>query len=387
MTLQASGDGGEDMDAQRKIELLGEAAQYDVCIACGTHASRRLDDLGRWIYPAVLPDGRRINQLKVLQTNACRNNCYYCAQRAGRDGRRAAFAPDELAALFDALRRRGLVAGLFLSSAVADDPQLSMDRMLATVEILRRRYGFTGYIHLKLLPGVSMAHVEQAIRWADRVSLNLEAPSPEYLGRIAPDKRFDDILRPMRWAHDLIRASDRALVTAGQTTQFVVGAAGESDRDILAVVSRLYREVDLRRAYFSAFQPIEGTPLEHEPPASPLREHRLYQSDFLMRKYGFRFEELVFDAHGQLPLTDDPKKIWADAHPEAFPVEVGRATRELLLRVPGIGPRSADRIVHGRRQRSFASLQDLARVGVNTVRAAPYILLGGRRPPYQLALW
>jgi len=379
--------GGVIMDTHDKIEVLGEAAQYDVCIACGTHANRRLDDLGRWIYPAVLPDGRRVNQLKVLQNNACRNNCHYCAQRAGRDGRRAEFTPDELAALFDELRRRRLVAGLFLSSAVADNAERSMDRMLATVEILRHRYGFTGYIHLKIMPGVSMAHVEQAVRWADRVSVNLEAPSPEHLARIAPDKRFDELFRPMKWAHELIRASGRSLVPAGQTTQFVVGAAGESDRDILDAVNRLYRAVNLRRAYFSAFQPIEGTPLENVPPASPLREHRLYQSDFLMRQYGFRFEDLVFDEDGQLSLTADPKKAWADVHPEMFPVEVSRASREQLLRVPGIGPQSANRIVNGRRQCSFRNLQDLARVGVNTQRAAPFILLSNKRPPYQLSLW
>ncbi len=153
------------------------------------------------------------------------------------------------------------------------------------------------------------------------------------------------------------------------------------------MVNRLYREIDLRRAYFSAFQPIEGTPLEDVAATSPLREHRLYQSDFLMRQYGFRFDDLVFDENGQLPLAADPKKMWADGHPELFPVEVGKATREQLLRVPGIGLRSADRIINGRRQRSFCSLQDLTRVGVVAGRAAPYILLGGKRPDYQLPLW
>ena len=156
------------MDIQRKIEILGESAQHDVCIACGTHANRRVDDIGRWIYPAVLPDGRRINQLKVLQTNACRNDCYYCAQRVGRDSQRTAFTPDELAAAFDKLYRKGLVRGLFLSSAIAGSAESSMDRMLATVELLRRRYRFPGYIHLKILPGVTMAHVEQAVRLALR---------------------------------------------------------------------------------------------------------------------------------------------------------------------------------------------------------------------------
>ncbi len=185
------------MDMLQKIELLGASAQYDVCIACGTHANRRTDDLGRWIYPAALPDGRRIAQLKVLQTNVCQNNCFYCAQRAGRDSQRTQFTPDELAKAFADLHRRGLVAGLFLSSGVSGDAGRSMDRMLATVELLRKRYRFQGYVHLKMLPGISMAHVEQAVRLADRVSVNLEAPAQEYLSRIAPEKRYEDLTNPM----------------------------------------------------------------------------------------------------------------------------------------------------------------------------------------------
>jgi putative DNA modification/repair radical SAM protein len=375
------------MDTLRKIEVLGESAQHDVCIACGTHASRRVDDIGRWIYPAVLPDGRRISQLKVLQTNACRNNCYYCAQRAGRDGQRTAFSPDELASVFDRLYRRGLVRGLFLSSAIAGHAETSMDRMLGTVELLRQRYRFNGYIHLKILPGVSMAHVEQAVRLASRVSVNLEAPSSDYLQRIAPDKQLEELVRPMTWAHQLIRASGRTLVPAGQTTQFVVGAAGESDWDILSKARYLYRDLDLRRVYFSAFQPVEGTPLEGLPSTLPLREHRLYQSDFLMRQYGFRFEDLVFDDKGHLPLGEDPKQMWANRHPEMFPLEIGRASHDQLLRVPGIGPKSADRILHGRRQCSFRTLRDLEQIGVVVNRAAPYVLLEGKRPAYQLSLW
>ena len=375
------------MDVRQKIELLGESAQHDICVACGTHANRRVDDIGRWIYPAVLPDGRRVNQLKVLQTNVCRNNCYYCAQRAGRDGRRTAFTPDELAATFDELHRRGLVRGLFLSSGISGDAGSSMDRTLATVELLRRRYQFRGYVHLKILPGVSMAHVEQAVRLATRVSINLEAPSPEHLKRIAPDKQYEELIKPMKWACDLIRAGGRSLVPSGQTTQLVVGAAGESDREILAAAHRLYRDVDLRRVYFSAFQPIEGTPLEEQSSTKPLREHRLYQSDFLMRQYGFRFGDLIFDEQGHLPLEADPKQVWANSHPEMFPLEVGRASRAELLRVPGIGPKSVMRIVNGRRQHSFRTLRDLKRVGVVAERAAPYVLLEGKRPAYQLPLW
>lgn len=375
------------MDVRQKIQLLGESAQYDICVACGANEHRQVDDLGRWIYPAVLPDGQRVSLLKVLQTNACHNNCYYCAQRASRDNRRTAFSPDELATTFDQMHRRGLVKGLFLSSALAGTAAASMDRCLATVELLRGRYQFQGYIHLKLLPGVSMAHVEQAVRLATRVSVNLEAPSPAHLERIAPDKAFSDLVKPMIWAHDLTVASGRALVPGGQTTQFVVGAAGESDREILGVTSDLYRQVNLRRAYFSAFQPVPGTPLEGLPATRPLREHRLYQSDFLMRQYGFGYHELVFDGEGNLPFEADPKRIWAQHHPERFPIEINRACWEELIRVPGIGPRSARRIVNARRRGTLRTLQDLQRMGVASERSAPYVLLGGRRPAYQLSLW
>jgi len=219
------------------------------------------------------------------------------------------------------------------------------------------------------------------------VSVNLEAPSAEYLGRIAPEKRFAELTGPMRWARDLIRAGGRHLATAGQTTQFVVGAAGEPDRELLSLGRTLYRDLDLRRVYFSAFQPVAGTPLENRPAERPLREHRLYQGDFLMRQYGFRFEDLIFDERGYLPLGADPKQVWAEHHPEVFPLEIARASQWELVRVPGIGPKSAARIVNGRRVTSFRSLRDLRRVGVIADRAAPYVLLNGVRPGFQLPLW
>lgn len=325
--------------------------------------------------------------LKILQTNVCHNNCYYCAQRSGRDVRRTAFTPDELAAVFDLMVRRGLAKGLFLSTGIAGSAAKSMDSILATAELLRRRYEFRGYIHLKLIPGVSMAHVEQAVRLATRVSMNLEAPSQSCLECIAPDKSFEALLRPMHWVHQLIRGNDRPVLVGGQTTQFVVGAARESDQDILSLASRLYRDIDLRRAYFSAFQPIEDTPLENLAPTKPIREQRLYQSDFLLREYGFGLQDIAFDESGNLPLEADPKQIWADRHPECFPVEINRASREELLRVPGIGPRSATRIVKLRRRGTLRDLRDLGKMGVIVGRAASYLLLAGRRPTHQLPLW
>ena len=376
------------MDTRQKIEVLGRSAQYDLCgEACGTKANRVRDDLDRWIYPAVLPDGKTVNLLKVLLTNACENDCYYCANRASRNFRRINFAPEELACAFDQMHRKGLVQGLFLSSGVCNAAR-TMDRMIATVELVRRRYAFPGYVHLKILPGATFAHVERAVQLANRVSVNLEAPSPERLARIAPPKDFTaHLLQPLHWARRLIEEGKGKHASVSQTTQFVVGAADESDRELLSTTARLYREVNLARVYFSAFQPIADTPLEDHPPTPPLREHRLYQSDFLFRRYGFALEDLIFDDAGNLPNEADPKLIWAQAHPECFPVEVNRASREELLRVPGIGPTSASRILQWRRKGKLCQLSDLRQIGAIAKRAAPFILLSGKQPPFQLTLW
>lgn len=376
------------MDTLEKVEILGRSAQYDLCgEACGTDAARKKDDLGRWIYPAVLPDGRRVAMLKILLSNACQKDCYYCANRASRDFRRVSFTPEELAKAFDQMHRQGLVKGLFLSSGVCGDPSRAMDQMIATVELVRRKYAFPGYIHLKILPGASFAHVERAVQLATRVSVNLEAPNAERLARIAPSKDFAaSLLQPMYWVRDLVEAGGGRLVSAGQTTQFVVGAADESDREILTTTARLYKEIGLARAYFSAFQPVADTPLEDHAPTPALREHRLYQSDWLLRQYGFTFEDLVFDEEGNLPAEADPKMMWAQVHPEYFPIEVNRASREELLRVPGLGPRSVARILRLRRQRTFRTLTDLKQIGAVVSRAAPFILLDGKRPPYQMRL-
>jgi putative DNA modification/repair radical SAM protein len=375
------------MDVRQKIAALGESAQYDLCNACGA-ATRERDDLGRWIYPAALPDGQRVRVLKVLMTNVCEKNCHYCAVRASRDVPRSSFDPEELAAAFDRMHRADLVDGLFLSSGVCAGAGRTMDRMLACVELIRTRYQFPGYVHLKLLPGASEGHVERAVQLAHRVSVNLEAPSAERLAAIAPHKDFfQELAGPMRVAKRLIEASGGRLAPAGQTTQFVVGAAGEADREILDTTARLYAELDLKRAYFSAFQPVPGTPLDSLPPTPAWREHRLYQADWLLRFYGFGFEDLIFDAEGYLPRTADPKLIYARNHPELFPVEVNRASRQELLRVPGLGPRSVSRILQWRRSGRLQELGDLARAGAVAERAAPYILLDGRVPPHQLPLW
>lgn len=376
------------MDIHDKVAALGQAARYDLCgQACGTQATRVRDELGRWIYPAALPDGRTVKLLKVLQSNACTNDCHYCANRSGRDVRRLSFSPDELARAFDQMHRQRLVQGLFLSSAICGRPGPAMDRMLATVELVRRKYQFQGYVHLKVLPGVSQGHLEQAARLASRLSVNLEAPSSQRLARIAPGKSIGELVTPLRQVHRLQLESGGRMVPGGQTTQFVVGAADESDRELLHAVARLYQEIDLRRAYFSAFQPVPNTPLDGHAPTPLWREHRLYQSDFLLRRYDFSFEDLIFDQNDNLSSTSDPKSTWAAAHPEAFPVEVNRASRSQLLRVPGIGPRSAGRIIHWRRLSKLRTLTDLRKAGVVIRWAAPFVLLDGHHAPYQLELW
>ena len=380
------------MDAVEKARILGGAAQYDICSSplCKgdkTGGSRVQGPFGRWIYPAVVPDGRIVRLFKVLMTNACANDCLYCANTCSRVFRRHKFGADELARVFMELNRRRMAEGLFLSSAIAKDGASGMDEMIKAVEILRLRHRFSGYMHLKILPGARFDQVERAIELADRVSINLEAPNADRLGKISSGKEFDELVLRMKWVGDVLARGEKVL-PAGHTTQFVVGASEESDREVLHTTAKLYDRLGLRRAYFSAFQPVEGTALEDRSPTPFVREHRLYQADWLLRKYGFEFEELVFDEGGNLGLDKDPKEIWARRHPERFPVEVNRAAYEELLRVPGIGARSARRIVRQRGKERFHTVQEVRGTGVVLKRAEPYILIDGKAAgSLQLSLW
>jgi predicted DNA-binding helix-hairpin-helix protein len=352
---------------------------FDATGGCG--AGR--DD--QFVHQAIMPGGKRIALLKTLQTSACERDCYYCPFRAGRDFRRATFTPDEMARIFDEMSRRGQVEGIFLSSGVAGGGIRTQDRLIATAEILRRKYNFRGYIHLKVMPGAQAEQIRRAMQLADRVSVNLEAPNTQRLARLAPHKVFlEELVRPLRIIESIRREQGGG---PGSTTQFVVGGADESDREILQASSQLIREVRLSRVYFSAFHPISDTPLENHPPTLPLREHRLYQSDFLLRQYGFRFDDLVFDSSGNLPIDTDPKVAWARQHLAQAPIELNRAGRSELLRVPGIGPKTVDVILRERRNGRLRELTDLRKLGVLATRAAPFILLDGRRPVYQLPLW
>jgi predicted DNA-binding helix-hairpin-helix protein len=375
------------VDLLGKLQSLGQDARFDVCTPGGSRGWRE-DDPRRWITPTHLPDGRIVPHFKVLLSNACERDCGYCANRCGRDFQRVSFRPEELAETFHQMWRAKLVTGLFLSSAVHGNSSLTMERMISAVEILRGKYDYRDYVHLKLMPGVDRATVERAMQLADRVSVNLEAPNPERLARLAGKKNFyGELLTPLRWVSEIRESTGRDLLPLGHTTQFVVGASDESDKEILTTVSGLYRDLSLTRVYYSAFDPVGDTPLENRPATPPIREHRLYQTDFLLRHYGFTLEDLVFDQLGNLPTQTDPKTLSALHQPERFPVEINAASREELLRVPGIGPRSAGRILELRRKGTFRSLADLKKVGASAQRAAPFILLGGKRPPIQLSLF
>lgn len=378
------------MDALEKLELLGPptcfepAEEVNAVGACS--APKGADDLSGCIHHAVMPGGKRIALLKTLLTSACERDCAYCAFRQGRDFRRATFSPDELARLFMQLHQKGIAEGLFLSSGVAGGGPRTEDRLIAAAELLRRRYGFQGYIHLKIMPGAERDQIAAAMRLADRVSVNLEAPNTERLKFLAPHKAFaEELLQRLRWIEEIRREMPGRRPSS--TTQFVVGAAGESDLELLTTTEFLHRQAGLARAYFMAFTPVPDTPLENHPPTPPLREHRLYQSSFLLRDYGFTVEELPFDANGNLPLERDPKLAWAFRELAHAPVELNTADRRTLLRVPGIGPRGAARLLEERRRGRLRDLADLRKLGIAAERAAPFILLEGRRPVYQLPLW
>ncbi|HOL39923.1 MAG TPA: putative DNA modification/repair radical SAM protein [Dictyoglomaceae bacterium] len=364
-----------------KLEILAESAKFDLCgsFLCSPEAVKRTPTLKGWIYPTTLPNGKTVRLLKILLSNDCIHNCYYCANRANRSFPRISFSADELVRLFLELKRKNLVDGLFLSSAVTKSPKNTMEEMLKVAEILRERHNFKGYIHLKILPESSEDYIETAIKYADRVSINLEAPGEEYLKKIAPEKNFSLLFKKMEVLKKLLQKGIRP--KAGITTQFVVGASQEKDTEILSLTSKLYKEYQLGRAYFSAFQPIAKTPLEDLPPTSTWREVRLYQADFLIRRYAFSIEEFVFE-NGNLPLNEDPKMVWAENHPDFFPIEINKAPYLELLRIPGIGPQSAKKILKVREENSIKDIKDLKKLGINSERCKDFILINGKSPSF-----
>jgi predicted DNA-binding helix-hairpin-helix protein len=382
------------------MELLTEAAlpdreqgmpRYRRSVPVG---GRPITSMG--IAQARLPGGGSINLMRVMQTNACSLSCGYCPTYCGGKVPRATVSPEEVATTFMDVNRKGLAQGLFLTSGVPGRATRATDRMLATLDVLRRREGFAGYIHVKLLPGAETAQVEAAQRLATRISVNLEGPTDAHVRTLAKEKNLSgDLLPKLELAGRLYREAREEGgpgPRGSTTTQFVVGAVGEKDREVLQLVARLERQRLLHHAHFSAFQPVVGTPFEGFAPTPAARESRLYQAEHLLREYGFGVEELPFESGGNLPLEHDPKTAWALAHPERFPLEVTRAPLELLLRIPGIGPKAARTIVQTRRHTAIRDLRDLRRIGLDTVRAGYYLTLRGRRlatapAPHQLRLF
>jgi predicted DNA-binding helix-hairpin-helix protein len=352
-------------------------------------AGRQLDEIP--ITEAQMPNGRRIKLLKTLLSSACERDCYYCPFRAGRDMRRATYKPDEMAKTFLALHQSGYVEGMFLSSGVVGGGVRTQDLLLDTAEILRNKLSFKGYLHLKIMPGAERDQVVRAMHLASRISVNLEAPNTARLQKLAPAKAFtEELLQPLNWAEEVRRNQTPHKTWNGRwpssVTQFVVGAVGESDVELLATSEQLYRKAGLTRAYYSRFTPVADTPFDHLPAESERRQHRLYQASFLLRDYGFHMEEMPFDGGGNLDQGRDPKLAWAQMHLAHNPVEVNRADKNHLLRIPGIGPKGALAILQGRRSNKICSLADLRKLGVMANRAAPFVLLNGRRATYQLGL-
>lgn len=357
---------------------------------CPELPAKHLDEI--FIGTAQTPNGRQIKLLKTLLTSACERNCFYCPFRSGRDFRRATFQPDEMAQTFMAVNRADAAEGIFLSSGIIRGGLSTQDKLIDTADILRNKFNFRGYIHLKIMPGAEKDQVLRAMQLANRVSINLEAPNTARLEKLAPRKQFlEELIQPLRWVEEIRRTRSANGGWNGRwpssVTQFVVGAVGETDLELLKTTQYVYRELWLQRAYFSAFNPIPDTPLENLPATPQVRQNRLYEASFLLRDYGFDMEELPFDQGGNLPQSIDPKLAWAQHHLVEKPIELNQAARKELLRVPGIGIKGANTILIARRQNKLQALEDLRRLGINPTRAAPFILLNGHRPTFQAAFW
>ena len=381
------------MDLMDKLRILTDSAKYDAaCTSSGSDRGGQAGMLGSavgfGICHSFAADGRCISLLKVLMTNSCVYDCQYCVNRCSNDVPRAAFTPEELAELTIGFYRRNYIEGLFLSSGVLRSPDYTTEQMIRALRILREEYRFNGYIHAKAIPGTSPELVRQLGLLADRLSVNIELPSQDGLQLLAPDKTKNAILRPMGQIRDGVAQSKAELAKyrhapvfapAGQSTQLIVGATGDNDRHILRLTESLYEKYRLKRVFYSAYVPVVENSLlpalDTKPPL--LREHRLYQADWLLRFYGFRAEELLDEAHPNFDQRLDPKSSWAVAHLEQFPVEVMRADLETLLRVPGIGPVSARRILSARRQTNLR-FEDLKKLGVVVKRAQFFLTCGGR---------
>jgi len=369
-------------NTQEKLEILSADAQYDLACACSTSKEERRTrgDDGKWVYPVTLPRGGKSVLFKTLLSNVCSNDCKYCPLREQQDIRRCSLAPEETAKVFLDYYNRRKVFGLFLSSGVIGTPDASMDRLNSVAGLLRRKHQFKGYIHLKIIPGASDAAVEQAVSLASAVSLNIETPGEQHLSRLSQKKNYiRDMINPIKLISRLTERGSR-YQRVKQTTQFIVGAAGEQDAQIVKYMFGLYDRLRMHRVYFSAYQKglgdesIAGEQVESSDPVDALmREHRLYQVDFLLRKYGFEESDIAFESNGNLSMAVDPKETWATNHPEFYPVDINRAPKASLLRVPGLGPVTVKRILERRKQGRLHSMDDVGKVGIRLAKAREYV--------------
>ena len=376
----------------QKLTILSDAAKYDVsCSSSGSWRANTPGGIGNGACSGIChtwsADGRCVSLLKILMTNYCIYDCTYCVNRCSHDTPRAIMSPEEIADLTIAFYRRNYIEGLFLSSGVYRSPDETTELLIQTAKILRNEKKFNGYIHMKGIPGTDASLIQELGRYVDRMSVNIELPSSQSLKLLAPQKTKETILVPMREIKNGIterqenrRKSKKApsFVPAGQTTQLIIGATPDSDRTILHLSEALYHSVKLKRVYYSAYVPImqgKNLPALASPPL--LREHRLYQADWLLRFYQFSAGEILTDAAPDFDLQLDPKTCWALRHPEVFPIEVNRASYHMLLRVPGIGVTSAKRICAARRQ-AFLSYDSLRRLGIVMKRAQYFITCKGK---------
>jgi putative DNA modification/repair radical SAM protein len=379
------------MTVQQKLEILADAAKYDA--SCASSGAKRAGNGkgvghsdGSGICHSYTPDGRCVSLLKILLTNFCTYDCVFCVNRVSSDIRRARFTPDEVVNLTLDFYKRNYIEGLFLSSGIIQSPDYTMEQLIAVAKTLRSVHHFGGYIHLKTIPGCDQRLVAEAGQWADRLSANIELPTQQDLVQLAPEKkaaviettmsqiqaRKDEVDDERKRTRLSLEQAPR-FAPAGQSTQLVVGATPTHDREIIARASHLYSSYKLRRVYYTGFSPYPEADTRLPLKATPLiREHRLYQADWLMRFYGFNAEELTSHDQPELSLTKDPKTTWAERHPEFFPVDVNSAAREALLRVPGIGYKNVDRILRIRRYQKL-SLDHLRKLHVQLKNASPYI--------------
>ena len=384
-----------ELSGQMELEHAEESHSSSLAVheepakpACFTPKEKR----AAFIQPAQLPNGKQIKLLKTLLSSACERDCFYCPFRAGRDFRRATFRPQEFAELFMKLHQSSMAEGIFLSSGIAAGGANTQNRILDTAEILRKRLGFKGYLHLKIMPGAEKGQVQRLMQLADRVSINLEAPNKERLAKLAPNKNFfEELFQPLKWVEEIRQSQPAYKGWNGRwpstVTQFVAGGSDERDLELLTTTDWLMKNVRIKRAYYSAFFPIRDTPMENKAAVNPLREHRLYQASFLLRDYGFDLEDMPFVQDGNLPLSTDPKLAWAQQNLKERPLEINKAERRELLRIPGIGPKGADAILRARRASKLRDVTALRKLGVVVTRIAPFVLLDGRRVESQLTMF